>query len=302
MEIGTMLSSYPLENWLQLGLIQTTTDPSVAWGENFQMSAAEADNAWKEIKNSFHILSDLEEKPQFIITPELSLPNQYIGKIKRLAGEMGAVVITGIDYQIDHPNKNIKNQALVIIPQNWPGKKKSNRCSVFKFGKTYPAPTEKKAISESDFSFEPDQTIWLFDAGKYGRLGVCICYDFMDIERYVMYKGKIHHLIVLAFNKDLQSFYHLAESLARIIFCNVVVCNTGFYGGSVAVSPYKEPHKRTIYRHEGNQLFTTQVIKLPVKELDEAQKGSNSNFKSKPPGYNDKEILISKNKKVGISS
>jgi hypothetical protein len=103
-------------------------------------------------------------------------------------------------------------------------------------------------------------------------------------------------------NKDLQSFYHLAESLSRIIFCNVVVCNTGFYGGSVAVSPYKGPHKRTIYRHEGNQLFTRQVIKLPVKELDDAEKGSNSDFKSKPPGYNDKEILIFKNKKMGVSS
>jgi hypothetical protein len=44
------------------------------------------------------------------------------------------------------------------------------------------------------------------------------------------------------------------------------------------------------------------VIKLPVKELDDAQKGSNPDFKSKPPGYNDKEILSSKNKKIGLSS
>jgi len=57
-----------------------------------------------------------------------------------------------------------------------------------------------------------------------------------------------------------------------------------------------EPIRRTIYRHEGNGLFTAQVVSLPVRDLDKAQKEiktyhTNSSgvrrrqFKHTPPGY-----------------
>jgi len=44
---------------LRIGLIQTTTDARAAWQNGPSMSITEADNAWDEIKNGFHIFSDL---------------------------------------------------------------------------------------------------------------------------------------------------------------------------------------------------------------------------------------------------
>ena len=82
----------------------------------------------------------------------------------------------------------------------------------------------------------------------------------------------------------------MAEAISRLVFCNVVICNTGHYGGSIAFSLYKEDYKRYIYKHEGAKLYTSQVISLPVADLHKAQQNAASpqakKFKSAPPGYN----------------
>ena len=84
----------------------------------------------------------------------------------------------------------------------------------------------------------------------------------------------------------MKSFYFLADAISRIVFCNVVICNTGFYGGSIAFAPYKDEYKRYVYKHEGGNLYTNQIVLLPVASLFEAQHNENDDrFKGRPPGY-----------------
>lgn len=131
---------------------------------------------------------------------------------------------------------------------------------------------------------------------SFGRIGLCICYDFMDLERALMYRARIHHFLVIAYNRDLQSFQCQAGSFSRSVFANVVICNTGHFGGSVAVSPYYLPRMRAIYRHEGADLFTVQTFTLPVRDLVLAQRAQTHSarpereeggplFKNRPPGF-----------------
>ena len=154
------------------------------------------------------------------------------------------------------------------------------------YQKHFPAREEKHFLKDCGKDFESCNEIYVLDAGDYGRIGLAICADFYDIERYALYKGRIQHLFILAYNKDVKSFLFLAESISRLVYCNVVICNTGHYGGSICFSLKEKEYQRYIYRHEGANLFTSQIVELPVRSFKESQKAKGSNgYKNAPPEY-----------------
>jgi len=283
------------DEYLSVGIIQTTVDGDLAWpkgGMSPKMTAVQDSHVWEEICKAMRAFVDGAEKPKLVVLPELSLPRTRINDFEKLVCSLNVIAIVGIDYKLDHVKKVARNQGLVFVPQNFFKSTPSHHCTQIMFGKSYGAPGETKALAEltPSWSFVGDEDVYLFDLENYGKVGLSICYDFMDLERALLYRGRIHHLFVIAYNRDLGMFQSLANSLSRTIFCNVVVCNTGIYGGSTVVSPYYEAYKRTLYAHNGKDLFTTQVIKLPIKGIADAMAydyGSSSakqEFKHPPPG------------------
>ena len=279
---------------LKVAIVQTTLDNKVAWkkvdkGQTIKMDFAEAARVWREIINTFDNYINLEEsrKPEIVLLPELSVAEIFEPEIKKLAEQTGCIVITGLDFK--SKEKIVENKALVAIPFGWPLGSGHSSSKTFYFGKFYPAAEEKKYIEDCGKKFSSCDQFYLLDAREYGRIGLAICADFYDIERFALYKGRIQHLFILAYNKDIKSFNYLCEAISRLVYCNVVICNTGHYGGSVCFSLKDKDWKRYIYRHEGADLFTSQIVRLPVKDFYEAQSDPSAShpkeFKSQPPGY-----------------
>jgi predicted amidohydrolase len=246
--------------------------------------------AWDEVQRAFSYFRAAEPRPHVVLLPELSVPRGRLRDLGRAAKALGAVVIAGIDYRLDRQSQRVWNDAVVLIPERWKRSERSRRLSSIIVGKTYPAMEEERLLAKKEnggWKFVRQPHCWLFDAGEAGRFGVSICYDFLDLQRALLYKELIQHLFVISYNKDTDSFLYNAESLARTMYCNVVVCNTGFFGGSLAITPYYHPWKRTVYRHSGNDMFVSQVVKLPVAAMIDAQAGkvAPETFKSLPPGW-----------------
>lgn len=270
--------------FLKVGLVQTGIDPC-AWADGPVMSAEEEGAAIAEIRALTAAFEGVDV-PDIVLLPELSVPRGWEPQLKRLAERLEAVVLAGLDYRL-LPGRRVRNEALLVVPGTWRGRRIGRGTVVRRIGKTYPATVEKRLLEEANWTFQSDPAVWVLDAGRYGSFGVAICYDFLDLERAAMYRGRLQHLFVLSYNQDHASFNHVAEALARTVFANVVVCNCGHFGGSLAVSPYKRPELRTLYRHGGKSLSTVQTFGLPVRALVDHQRweGGLEHFKGHPPGF-----------------
>jgi predicted amidohydrolase len=278
------------EPFLRLGIIQTTVHADTAWSAGIHMSAVEERAVIAQMQHQLSAMAQEPTPPQIVLLPELSVPLGFLPNLRTIAAQMNAVIIAGMDFDTAPGLATaVVNRAAVVIPNAWGTSKISSRATVRYVGKTYSAWREMSALKRLGLTFHSIPEVWVFNAGPFGKFAIAVCYDFLDLERVAMYRSEIQHLFILAYNPDLPTFNHAAEALSRMIFCNVVVCNTGTHGGSLAVSPYKGVEKRVVYQHIGSPLATGQTVSLPVEDLILAQSGKwpvgrEREFKSLPPG------------------
>lgn len=298
------MSLLSLRDVLSVGIIQTTVDAKLAWrsgiGPLFTMARPFQERSWNQIREAVRTFCGGERKPDLILLPELAVPRSRLRDLKKLGQSANAVIIAGCDYAVDKKRKTVRNEAIVLVPDSWERGtfRRSRRSRSFVVGKTFASRSEEDGIRKQSYTFQGESNVYVFHTYPYANFGVCICYDLMDLERALMYRGHIAHLFVLAYNKDIGSFYQLAEASARTIYCNVVICNTGFYGGSLATTVRYTPQVRTVYRHEGARLFTSQIIELPVKSMVHVQYGELQDdvsgerlYKGLPPNYQPPRLL-----------
>jgi predicted amidohydrolase len=308
-----------MKDFLKIGLIQPVIDPGICWNESeafikseklkkktftpykLNIDCLSAERVWQEIKEGLRLLIKSDNCPEIILIPELHLPISKVNEIKAISKKHNVMIIAGIDFQrnpTDH--SKIRNRGIISIPNNWGKDSVSTRLTCMYYGKTYFTYMERnmfKNIEGFECNEDPEQNMYIFKTKDFGNFGIMICSDIFDIERMMLYQTKIHHLFIISLNMDLNTYFAMSETLTRLLYCNVVICNTGHFGGSLAVSPYADTNERTIYKYQGQKMFNTQLIDIPVKSLDEAQKfdfalddkkKKNIKFKASPPGYFDK--------------
>lgn len=297
-----------MNDYLKIGLIQPVIDPEICWNKDgthkawhLNIKKIFAERVWQEIQNGLRLILKSDIKPDIILIPELHLPNSKINEIINISIKYNVMIITGLDFYLNTITNKIRNRGLITIPNTWGNNDKPYKVNKLFFGKSYFTYMERemfKNIEGKTFLEDPEQNMYIFQSEKYGNFGIMICSDIFDIERMMLYQTKIHHLFIISLNKDLNTYFSMAESLTRLLYCNVVICNTGHYGGSLAISPYDNPNDRLIYKYYGQKMFNTQVVSIPVSSLEEAQrfdfskdkKMSKIKFKASPPGYYDKII------------
>lgn len=246
---------------------------------------------WKKIRNAIQVAK--QDEADFLVLPEITVPQDYLKKhIPIICNESNLIIIGGVEFyhkRTHNNNKYIQNEAFIAVPGSEKRPNERERAMIWRTPKIYPAVIEEQSIQKAGYHFSPGNKLYVFKSEEFGSWAVLICVDYLNLPIQQMLQKKIQTLFIVAFNRDLNYYYAISESIHRILYCNVVVCNAANYGGSHVYTPYRDANKREVLKLSGNELEIAVTVNLPLKKIKEIQQAPRlkefEGFVKKPSDY-----------------
>ncbi|WP_053980722.1 hypothetical protein [Marinagarivorans algicola] len=237
----------------------------------------------------------LKPRPDYVLFPELSIPLRWLNSIAARLSAAGISLIAGTEYRHFDGNKILSEAALVLA---------DNRLGYPTFVKVWqpklgPAVGEDKdlmakfgrewAISEKDASSRKfNKPIYIHNGVNFG---VMICSELQNSKARVRFQGAVDALMVLSWNRDLDTFASLIESAALDVHAYTILVNNRKYGDSRVRSPAKESFLRDIARLRGGDNDFVVAATLDISTLRAFQSRAKrwpedgDKFKPVPEGF-----------------
>ncbi len=247
-----------------------TIDPGQNQHSRFRRSVIDHPRLWRSMSRALDeaelIRRQGEQGPLFVTFPELCVPHSFRERLSYWANDLQCVIIAGNEFgppwTPDEAGDDLVNEGCIIIPERHTGNPAKARATVVPIQKWSAAPFETSLAHDAGYEWAAGNRLYLFRSKWAGNFAVVICFDFMNLSVQPLLQGRIETLFVVALNKDVSAFQSFAESTSRLLACNVVICNSAFYGGSVVYSPEREPHRRERLVLRGNGIES--AISVPI--------------------------------------
>lgn len=245
-------------------------------------------NRYREL--SFVVNQAIDQNADMLVMPEAYIPFEWLPILSRTCSQNGIAVITGVEH-IKYDGK-IFNFTAVILPYS---SKDGIKCALISFHlKRHYAPHEKELINGYRLQEVKGNHYELYKwNGCY--FPVYCCYELTSISDRALFQSYADLVIAVEWNKDVNYYSNILESLSRDVHCYCVQVNTSDYGDSRITRPAKTEEK-DIIRTKGGMNSTVLIGDIDINELREfqlkeysLQKGNK--FKPTPPGFEPNIIL-----------
>lgn len=278
-----------------------------------KLQRADVDEVMRQVAASF-AGSAPDSEPDLLLLPEVSVPQSEVATLRQLVAKTGITALYGLYWRElpaaypggSNTRKWIVNEAEIVVPL---GHNTAGPPTVrwFRVRKPVPAHIEEglaRQVSKRHRLLK-GRRWYRFVHRKWGDFSVAICADLIDAEPWRVFRGEMLHLFTVAFNKDVELYDALTWVRAYESYVNVLAVNHGMYGGSFVWTP-KGSHARELARLRGSGLFVVADVRMPVKDLLNAQREGvklavdaaekawagdeqiPQQFKSPPPGFHRK--------------
>lgn len=225
-----------------------------------------------------------EQDIDLIVLPELSVHRDDIAILVQLSRKTKAIIFAGLSFINQTGIKGPNNCAIWIVPRKHGG----NSNEVFRYqGKFHMMEGERKIDIQP---WRPYQLMLELKHPKFKDkpgfiLTGSICFDATDICLSADLRDKSNAFIVPALNRDVSSFDTMVEALHYHMYQPVILVNTGEFGGSYAMAPYKEQYKRLIAHSTGNNQVAINTFEMNMFDFrrDGVGKSMTSGDETKTP-------------------
>ncbi|WP_420934412.1 hypothetical protein ACOJR9_00035 [Alteromonas sp. A081] len=204
---------------------------------------------YQKISKLVNDVLKLNPRPDYALFPELSIPLRWLNSIAARLSAAGISLIAGTEYRHSEGNKILSEAALVLA---------DNRLGYPTFVKIWqpklePAVGEDKELTvkfgkEWDLSKKSPKPIYIHNGVNFG---VMVCSELQNSKARIRFQGAVDALMVLSWNRDLDTFASLIESAALDVHAYTILVNNRKYGDSRVRSPAKESFQRDIARLRG---------------------------------------------------
>lgn len=232
----------------------------------------------------------IDEHADMVIMPEAFMPFEWLPTVARTCARNNIALVTGVEHI--KINGNIYNLTAVILPYE---DAMSQNAYISFHLKTHYAPAEKREINGYRLREIPGKHYELYK--WYGcYFPVYCCYELTSIIDRSMFQSYADFLVAIEWNRDVNYYSNILESLSRDIHCYCVQVNSSDYGDSRITKPSKTEEK-DIMRTKGGINSTILVDEIDIGRMREFQlkeyelQATDKSFKPTPPGFKPDIVL-----------
>lgn len=242
----------------------------------------------------------VQEKADMLVLPESFLPYEWIPEITRFCAKNHLALISGVEHiRVDDVSKKsngiVYNLTVTILPYQYAG---HPFASVSYHNKVSYSPREKKEIVGRRCSFKEGDTYQLFGWHNVWFPVYC-CFELASIHDRGLFQSYADMVVAVEWNKDVQYYSSIIQSLARDLHCYCIQVNSSDYGDSRIVAPQKTD-ERDIVRTKGGINACVLIDDIDICALREFQmleytlQEADKNFKPTPPGMDPDGVIQKK--------
>ncbi len=233
--------------------------------------------------------SAISEKADMLVLPEACVPIEWLSAIIRTCTKNNMALVTGVEHIIF--NEKVYNYTAVALPYEEAG----YRCAVLSFHlKNHYAPHEADLIQGYRLQEVPGKGYELYH-WKDCWFPVYCCYELASIGDRALFSAYADVLVAVEWNKDVNYYSNILESLSRDLHCYCVQVNSSDYGDSRITMPSKTEMKDIIKTKGGNNatvlVGTVDFARLRNFQFKEYNlQKMNKEYKPTPPVFNKKTV------------
>jgi len=283
-----VVSGSPLNRPIRLGITSFATSDET-WSKAAAGTPDLSPARYRALAKIVNAAVGETPKPDYLILPELSMPERWITTIAGRLLDAGISLVAGLDYD-RHAGNEIDSSALLVLTDDRLGYPSSLQV---RQRKELPAPAEEENLFVSHGQTWKQQApnpkpVYIHNGM---HMGVLVCSELQNIEYRSAFQGHVDCMLILSWNKDIETFSALVDSACFDVHAYIALVNNLRYGDSRLRRPAKQSHLRDVCRVRGGLNNQLVVVELNPTQLRAQQSRAkrwpkkNDAYKPAPEGF-----------------